>query len=49
MKRIIVLLVLSNLLSAGCTLPEPKGPWKVCIPDSGFCWFEDTPPWESRR
>ena len=46
MKRLIALLFLFTLLLAGCALAEPKGPWKHCIPDSGFCWFEDTPPWE---
>ena len=46
MKPVLALLFLVALLTVGCALPEPKGPWKVCIPDSGFCWFEDTPPWE---
>ena len=45
MKAILAALSVLLLLAA-CSLPEPKGPWKRCIPDSGFCWFEDTPPWE---
>jgi hypothetical protein len=37
---VLALLCLAALLSA-CTLPESTGMVRVCIPDSGFCHFEE--------
>lgn len=34
-------LSLAVLLAAGCSLPQLGGPVRVCIPDSGFCHFEE--------
>lgn len=39
-KAVLALLGLAALLSA-CTLPDATGPVRVCIPDSGFCHFEE--------
>jgi hypothetical protein len=42
MKTLIKALCLAAVLAAaGCTLPEPKGPARVCIPDSAICYFPD--------
>ena len=36
-----VALCMVVLLAAGCSLPEGKSGARVCIQDSGFCWFPD--------
>jgi hypothetical protein len=36
-----IALCMAMLLAAGCSLPEGKSGARVCIQDSGFCWFPD--------
>jgi len=36
-----IALYLTVLLTAGCSLPEGKSGARVCIPDSGICYFPD--------
>ncbi|MGQ0547964.1 MAG: hypothetical protein ACT4P3_21975 [Betaproteobacteria bacterium] len=44
MKTIIrIALLIAALAAAGCSLPEAKGPGRVCIPDSAICYFPDDP------
>lgn len=47
--KLALALGLVVLAASACNLPEPRGPYRHCLPDSGFCWFEDAPPWERRR
>lgn len=35
------LIAAAALAAAGCTLPEAKGPARVCVPDSAICYFPD--------
>jgi len=41
MNRIALAACLAALLTSACTLPEAKGPVRVCVPDSAICYFED--------
>lgn len=42
MKTVLkALCLVGALLAAGCTLPEAKGPARVCVPDSAICYFPD--------
>ena len=43
MKNLLLVSLALAALLAGCSLPEAKGPARVCIPDSGFCHFPDRP------
>lgn len=42
MKAAIAAMCLA-VLAAGCTLPETKGPARVCVPMSAICYFPDDP------
>jgi hypothetical protein len=36
-----ICLCLAVLAAAGCSLPEGKSGARICIPDSGICYFPD--------